>query len=147
MMWIRMGQEIGRFLPTHNFKYGQFDDYEGITSETMNKELDWANTGCYGCGVIRCSKVSKWDGKEMEGPEYETAAYLGSNLELKSAKDVAQANYLCDKYGLDTISTGVTISFAMECAEKGLLTDEQNGLLKFGANCINHGWRVWHRPN
>ncbi|HEQ79063.1 MAG TPA: hypothetical protein ENN76_02220, partial [Euryarchaeota archaeon] len=126
------GQEIGRFLPTRNFRYGQFEHYESITSETMRKELSWKNTGCFGCGVIQCSKVSHWDGKEMEGPEYETTAYLGSNCELKTAKDVAEANYLCDKYGLDTISTGVTTSFALECAERGLLSEEDNERLRFG---------------
>jgi len=138
MMWIRMGQEEGRFLPTHNFKKGGFEHYEKITSETMSKELGWTNTGCFGCGVIRCSKVSRWDGKQMEGPEYETTAYLGSNCELASAEAVAQANWLCDKYGLDTISTGVTISFAMECAEKGLLSEGDNQRIKFGSAAASH---------
>jgi len=132
MMWIRMGQENGRFLPTSNFRRGQFEHYENISSETMNKELEWEHTGCYGCGVIRCSKVSHWDGKELEGPEYETTAFLGSNNELSNAKDVAEANWLCDKYGLDTISTGVVISFALECAERCLLSDEDNARLHFG---------------
>ena len=139
MMWIRMGQEEGRFLPTRNFQKGQFEHYENITSETMNRELDWSHTGCFGCGVIRCSKVSKWEGKEMEGPEYETTAYLGSNCELDSARDVAQANWLCDRYGMDTISTGVTISFAMECADKGFLSDADNRRISFGSAKSSHG--------
>jgi aldehyde:ferredoxin oxidoreductase len=121
MMWIRMGQEIGRFLPTHNFREGQFRDYEKITAETMKKELNWTSKGCWGCGVIMCSKLAKWDGMEVEGPEYETTAYLGSGCELNDAAAVAEANRLCDMLGLDTISTGVSISFAMECAERGLL--------------------------
>ena len=133
MMWIRMGQEIGHFLPTRNFQAGEFDKYENITSETMRKELNWASRGCYGCGVIRCSKFAKWGNKEMEGPEYETTAFLGSGCEIGDAKDVATANWLCDKYSLDTISTGVTISFAMECAEKGLLSQEENERIKFGS--------------
>ena len=133
MMWIRMGQEIGHFLPTHNFQAGKFDKYENITSETMRKELNWASRGCYGCGVIRCSKFAKWNNKEIEGPEYETAAFLGSGCEIGDAKDVVTANWLCDKYGLDTISTGVTISFAMECAEKGLLSREDNERINFGS--------------
>lgn len=132
MMWIRMGQEEGRFLPTKNFQKGQFEQYENISSETMREELQWKDKGCYGCTVIKCSKVSHWDGKEMEGPEYETTAYLGSNCLLGNAKDVATANWLCDKYGLDTISTGVSISFVLECAEKGLLSEEDNKRLQFG---------------
>ena len=133
MMWIKMAQEIGHFLPTRNFQAGQFDKYENITSETMRKELKWTSRGCYGCSVIRCSKLSKWNDKEMEGPEYETTAFLGSGCEIGDAKDVATANWLCDRYGLDTISTGVTISFAMECAERGLLSQEDNERIKFGS--------------
>jgi aldehyde:ferredoxin oxidoreductase len=133
MMWIRMGQEIGHFLPTRNFQRGEFDRYESITSEAMRRELSWTSRGCYGCGIIQCSKVAKWDEKEVEGPEYETAAFLGSGCEIGNAKDVAAANWLCDRYGLDTISTGVTISFAMECAERGLLSQEDNERIKFGS--------------
>ncbi|MCD6461631.1 MAG: aldehyde ferredoxin oxidoreductase family protein [Thermoplasmata archaeon] len=133
MMWIRMGQEIGHFLPTRNFQRGEFDGYERITSENMRRELKWTSKGCYGCGVIQCSKVSRWDGKEMEGPEYETTAYLGSNCEIDDPRAVAEANWLCDRYGLDTISTGVTIAFAMECAEKGLLSPEDNRRIRFGS--------------
>ena len=132
MMWIRMGQEIGHFLPTRNFQAGQFDRYEGITSEAMLGELNWTHRGCYGCS-IRCSKFAKWNGKELEGPEYETAAFLGSGCEIGDARDVATANWLCDRYGLDTISTGVTISFAMECAERGLLSPEENERIRFGS--------------
>lgn len=132
MMWVRMGQEIGHFLPTHNFRDGQFSAYEGITAETCKRELNWKSVGCYGCGVIRCSKLAHWDGREVEGPEYETAAFLGSGCEIGDAKELAEANWLCDRYGLDTISTGVVVSFAMECAERGLLIQEMNEKLRFG---------------
>ncbi|MCK5038529.1 MAG: aldehyde ferredoxin oxidoreductase family protein [Thermoplasmata archaeon] len=133
MMWVRMGHEDGHFLPTRNFQKGQFDEYEKITSEAMEKELGgWKNTGCFNC-AIQCSKVAKWDGYEFEGPEYETTAYLGSGCEIGDAKAVAKANYLCDDLGLDTISAGVTISFAMEAASKGLLSDADNKAIKFGS--------------
>ncbi len=133
MMWVRMGHEDGRFLPTRNFQKGQFDEYEKITSEAMKKELGgWKNTGCFNC-AIQCSKVAIWDGYEFEGPEYETTAYLGSGCEIGDAKAVAKANYMCDDLGLDTISAGVTISFAMEAADKGLLSDEDNASIKFGS--------------
>jgi len=125
MKWIRQAQEFG-FLPTRNFKKCVFDDFEKISSETCREELKWKDVGCFNCG-IRCSKLAKWEGREMEGPEYETTAYLGSGCEIASAKDVATANFICDDLGLDTISSGVTCSFAMECYEKGLL-DDWNGL-------------------
>jgi len=131
MMWIRMGQEIGEFLPTRNFQKGLYDDYEKITSETMRKELNWKSVGCFNC-VIRCSKMANWDGYELEGPEYETTAFLGSGCEINDPKIIAKANLLCDDLGLDTISTGVTCSFAMECYEKGLLKETDGLQLNFG---------------
>ncbi|MBI5001308.1 MAG: aldehyde ferredoxin oxidoreductase family protein [Euryarchaeota archaeon] len=132
-MWIRMGQEMGHFLPTRNFKMGEFPGYERLTSETMKNDLGWKSCGCLNC-AIQCSKMAKWDGKEVEGPEYETVAYLGSGCEIADAKAVAEANLLCDDLGLDTISAGVTISFAMEAAEKGLLSAEDNRAIKFGSS-------------
>lgn len=132
VMWVRMGQEQGRFLPTHNFRDGQFSRYEGITSEAMKENLGgWKSTGCHNC-VILCSKWAEWDGKRFEGPEYETTAFLGSGCEIGDAESVAEANYMCDDLGLDTISTGVVCSFAMEAAEKGLLDAPDNDWIKFG---------------
>ncbi|MBN1164736.1 MAG: aldehyde ferredoxin oxidoreductase family protein [Candidatus Krumholzibacteriota bacterium] len=131
MMWIRMGQETGEFLPTRNFQKGQFEEYEKITAEAMKKELNWKSVGCFNC-VIRCSKMAHWDGMELEGPEYETTAFLGSGCEINDPKAVALSNLLCDDLGLDTISMGVTCSFAMECYEKGLLKDTDGLELNFG---------------
>ncbi|MCS7240915.1 MAG: hypothetical protein NZ651_06705, partial [Candidatus Bipolaricaulota bacterium] len=118
-MWIRMAQEAG-FLPTRNFRECRFDGFAGITSQAMARELSWEPRGCFNC-PIRCGKLARWDGLELEGPEYETAAFLGANLGIGNAKAVAYANWLCDDRGLDTISTGVVISFALEAAERGLL--------------------------
>ncbi len=137
MMWIRMGQEIGEFLPTRNFQKGLFDGYEKITAEAMKKELSWKSVGCFNC-VIKCSKMAKWDGHELEGPEYETTAFLGSGCEISDAKTVAMSNLLCDDLGLDTISMGVTCSFAMECYEKGLLKETDGLELNFGNGEAQH---------
>lgn len=122
-MWVRMAQEAG-FLPTRNFQKCRFPGFEGITAESMKGELSWTPRGCFNC-PIRCGKLGKWDGFELEGPEYETTAFLGANLEIGEARAVAYANWLCDDLGLDTISTGVVISFALEAAERGLLTLSQ----------------------
>ena len=121
MKWIRQAQEY-EFLPTKNFQKGVFDKFEGISSETCRKELNWKDVGCFNCG-IRCSKVATWNGHEIEGPEYETSAFLGSGCEISDCKDLALSNVICDDLGIDTISAGVTCSFAMECYEKGLLDD------------------------
>ncbi len=138
-MWIRRGQEDGRFLPTRNCRDTLFEDYEKITSESMKKSLNWKSKGCFNC-VIMCSKVAKWGDYEMEGPEYETIAWLGSNCGLNDPKVVAYANYLADDYGLDTISTGAVIAFAMEAYEKGIITKADTGgvELTFGSgNAVN----------
>jgi aldehyde:ferredoxin oxidoreductase len=128
-MWIRMGNELGHFLPTRNCQEVQFDDYEKITSENMKKVLNWKSKGCFNCGIM-CAKVATWNGFSMEGPEYETAAWLGSNCGLKDPEVIANANYLADDFGLDTISTGAVIAFAMEAFEKGILTAEDTGGLQ-----------------
>ena len=121
MKWIRQAQEYG-FLPTKNFQKCTFDNFEDISSETCRERLNWKDVGCFNCG-IRCSKMASWNGHEIEGPEYETSAFLGSGCEIGDCKDLALANILCDDLGIDTISAGVTCSFAMECYEKGLLND------------------------
>jgi aldehyde:ferredoxin oxidoreductase len=125
MKCVRSGQEF-EFLPTKNFQKCVFDKFEGISSETCRKELRWKDVGCFNC-AIRCSKVAKWNGHEIEGPEYESAAFLGSGCEISDCKDLAWSNEICNDLGMDTISAGVTCSFAMECYEKELLND-WNGL-------------------
>lgn len=125
MKCIRSGQE-NEFLPVKNFSEVTSDRFEEISSETTREVLNWKDTGCYGCS-IKCSKWARWDDHEIEGPEYETTAFLGSGCLIFNIKDVAWANEMCNDLGLDTISTGVTMSFAMECYEKGLL-DRWDGL-------------------
>jgi aldehyde:ferredoxin oxidoreductase len=83
--------------------------------------------GCYAC-PIRCSRdTTVRDGRyatELEGPEYETTNALGPMCWVSDPEAIIYANRLCNDYGLDTISTGVTIAFAMELHEKGLLADK-----------------------
>ena len=94
---------------------------------------------CYSC-IVRCKRVveSEWlDNKlipEYGGPEYETIATFGSYCGVDDLQAVTYANQLCNQYGVDTISCGATISWAMDCFENGLLTaDETDGLeLRFG---------------
>jgi aldehyde:ferredoxin oxidoreductase len=98
--------------------------YEAILSGTRS---------CYLCpiGCRRISTVKEGAFEPgVEGPEYETVSMLGSNCGVTDAKAVAKANDLCNIYGLDTISTGATIAFAMECFERGLITKEDTGGLE-----------------
>ena len=125
MKCVRSGQEY-EYLPTKNHQLVQFDDFENISSETAREELNWEDTSCFNCS-IKCSKWARWDDHEIEGPEFETTAFLGSGSMVNSIKDVSWANELCNDLGLDTISAGLTCSFAMECHEKGVV-DNWNGL-------------------
>ncbi|MCK4653450.1 MAG: aldehyde ferredoxin oxidoreductase family protein [Candidatus Cloacimonetes bacterium] len=130
MKCVRSGQE-NEYLPTRNFQKCTFDEFEGITSETARRVLNWEDTGCFNC-AIRCSKWARWDGHEIEGPEYETTAFLGSGCEISDIKEVTLTNELCNDLGFDTISMGVTCSFAMECYEKGLIEDWKGLELTWG---------------
>ena len=120
------GCQNTEILPTKNWSKVQFDAFEKISSEAAREELNWEDTSCYSCS-IRCSKWARWDGHEIEGPEYETAALFGSNCEVASIKDIAHVNEICNDLGLDTISAGSVVGFAMECYEKGLV-DNWDGL-------------------
>lgn len=125
------------FLVTRNWTSGYFPDGAGqITGTTMTDTILKKRDTCYGC-VVRCKRVVEVPGivdPLYGGPEYETCAALGSYCGIKNLEAIALANQLCNMYGLDTISTGATIAFAMECYEKGLVDKEDtDGLeLNFG---------------
>lgn len=125
-------------FPTNNFQSGYIEGGEALSGHAMKETILVKGEGCYACAVA-CKRVVKSDGKysvdpKYGGPEYETCSALGSNCGITDLVAVAKGNELCNKYSLDTISTGATISFAMECFEKGLLTLEDTGglELKFG---------------
>lgn len=134
-LWVAKANHAG-FLPTRNFSSGVFELADEISGETMRRKIVVKNRACYGCPIL-CGKFSRVDegkhqGIEVEGPEYETIALLGSNCGIGSIEAVAHANMLCDDLGMDTISTGNVIGFAMECYRKGLLRDADGLHLGFG---------------
>jgi len=125
-------------LPTLNFREGSFAEADAISGETMSKTILVRRGTCYGC-FVRCKREVKvgepyFVDPIYGGPEYETVAAFGSMCGIGDLKAISKANQLCNAYGLDTISTGGLISFAMECYEKGILTRrETSGLeLQFG---------------
>jgi len=125
-------------LPTRNFREGSFEGAEKISGQTMRDTILINRDTCYAC-PIRCKRVVKAENPyrvdpKYGGPEYETVASLGSSLGIDDLVAVSKGNELCNAYGLDSISTGVTLAFAMECFEKGILTREMTGglELKFG---------------
>lgn len=125
-------------LPTRNFRDGNFSGAKALDPGIMKEEINLTMDACYACS-IRCKKVVKindpWNVDPLYGgPEYESIGAFGSNCGIDDIKAVCKANEICNKYSLDTISTGVCIGFAMECYENGILTDEDtNGIkLNFG---------------
>ena len=125
-------------LPTNNFRDGVFGDANEISAETVLEKLGVPMEGCYACPV-RCKKVVQAEepykvDKVYGGPEYETLAALGSCCGVGDAVAVSKGHELCNAYGIDTISAGVSIAFAMECFENGLISKEDTGglELRFG---------------
>jgi aldehyde:ferredoxin oxidoreductase len=105
----------------------EFPEKEQIGGERLNKDFLLRKESCFGCS-IRCGRVTKGriDGitVEVKGPEYESMAALGSQCLNGNMETMILANHLCNILGMDTISTGGVIAFAMECYERGLLPGE-----------------------
>jgi len=123
-------------LPTRNFQSGRFEDAEKINGDKIHDLMGMKNEGCYACPVGCKKKISYNNGdltikEEYGGPEYESIAALGSNCGINDPIIVAKANERCNAYGIDTISTGNNIAFAMECGERGIINDS-NYSLHFG---------------
>ncbi len=120
--------------PTRNWQQGVFEEVDQINAQAIMDTVFVEGTHCFAC-PITCGrgteiKQGKWKGDKGEGPEYESTNTLGSMCGVSDLNAITKANYLCNEYGLDTISTGATIAFAMECFEKGILTKELTGGLE-----------------
>ncbi|MBS7638441.1 aldehyde ferredoxin oxidoreductase family protein [Candidatus Bathyarchaeota archaeon] len=125
-------------LPTRNFRDGGFKEVIEIDAIAVKNRFRVGMETCYACGV-RCKKVVELKEPYIVearygGPEYETLAALGSDCGVSDLAAICKANELCQRYGLDTISTGATIAFAMECYENNIISKEDTGGidLRFG---------------
>jgi len=121
-------------LSFRNFRDGGFTNAKALEPRTIKETLGLEKDGCYACS-IRCKKVIKigdpWNVDSIYGgPEYETLGALGSNCGVDDVAAVCKANEICNKYSLDTISTGISVGFAMECYERGILTDKDTDGIK-----------------
>ncbi|MFZ5591696.1 MAG: aldehyde ferredoxin oxidoreductase family protein, partial [Bacillota bacterium] len=123
---VSLNNSLG-ILPTKNFQTAYFEQADQVSGETLNRKYQIKRRACYGCSFACGRYTSVSNGKfatpPMEGPEYETVDMLGPVCGVDNLEAIIRGNYLCNIYGLDTISTGMSIAFAMECYEKGLLTD------------------------
>lgn len=132
-------QSLSGGLPTYNWQSGTFDEVEAIDGETLYNTILKERDTCYAC-AIRCKRVVEvTEGDYLVdprygGPEYETIAMVGSCCGVSDLAAISRANQLCNMYGLDTISCGGTIAWAMECFEQGLISVEDTGgiELRFG---------------
>lgn len=119
-------------LPTRNFQQGQFEEAEAISGEALNAAHRVAKKSCAACtiGCEHIYAVSREAQPSVEGVrlEYESLFALGPLCGVGDREAIVRAARLCDDLGLDTISAGATIAFAMECSERGLIPDQ----LRFG---------------
>jgi aldehyde:ferredoxin oxidoreductase len=117
----------GGCIPTRNFSTGWFENYEKVSGDWMHKNGNFIrHAACYRC-PLHCSKFNRAFGEfeaETEGPEYETLALFGPNCGNDDVNVIIKANYLCNKYGIDTISTADSIAYAIELFNRGYLTKE-----------------------
>ena len=129
-------------LPTYNFNSGTFEKHEEINGKTLYNEYlrghekdeqnRFGRDTCFSCS-IKCKRVSQIDEGPFKtdakygGPEYETLATFGSYCGISNMDAIIHANALCNMYGMDTISCGATISWAMECWAEGKITAEDTG--------------------
>ena len=129
-------------LPTYNFNSGTFEKHEEINGKTLynehlrghekDEQNRFGRDTCFSCS-IKCKRVSQIDEGPFKtdakygGPEYETLATFGSYCGISNMDAIIHANALCNMYGMDTISCGATISWAMECWAEGKITAEDTG--------------------
>jgi aldehyde:ferredoxin oxidoreductase len=123
--WVDVVNDEG-FIPTQNYQEGFFEHGDKINAKTMQKKIVDKGGACFNC-VIACwnrssIKTGSHKGVSLVGPEYETIALMGSNLSVGNIEDVAYLNERCNELGMDTISLGGVLGFAVEAYEKGVIT-------------------------
>ncbi|MFC2097100.1 aldehyde ferredoxin oxidoreductase family protein [Bacteroidota bacterium] len=124
---VNVINDLGMF-PIRNFQKGYSPEAHKVSGESIRKEILQETEACFACS-IRCGRKTKAGNMEGKGPEYETVWALGPDCGVFDLIKITQANYYCNKLGIDTISAGGTIACAMELQEKGLLKDKD---IKFG---------------
>jgi len=125
-----MGANEGGTLPHRNFQDGFVPDAYKISGEYVSEKFAHPEA-CSSC-VFHCGRFSRvrsghYQGTYTAGPEYETLASLGSKCDITDTAAIIKGNEICDLMGMDTISAGTMVSFAMECYERGLLKPKDVG--------------------
>ena len=121
-------------MPVKYYTRGSFEDIDDISGAKMTETILVGRSACQGC-VIACGRVVKLGDKaKRKGPEHETMVGFGANLLNDNLEAIVDLGELCDRYGMDTISTSNTIGLAFHLYEKGLITTKDTGgiALKWG---------------
>ncbi|MFO7753688.1 MAG: aldehyde ferredoxin oxidoreductase family protein [Desulfobacteraceae bacterium] len=132
---VEFSNELGLF-PHRNYKYGTYDKASRLAGKGQSKHLWLGASACTGC-PIACSKAGavrtgKFKGTVTDMVEYESVGLMGSNLDISDIRAVAYLVKLCDIYGMDSMSAGSVIGFAMEAAEKGIIDSPEGMDIRFG---------------
>jgi aldehyde:ferredoxin oxidoreductase len=128
-------------LPVENFRFGSHPDHYKLAGPLWKQMFDHSGPdGCwYGCTMACSHAVAVYqvrtgpyagDKVMVDGPEYETIGAMGTNCGIFDPNDILELNFYADTYGLDTISLGNSIAFAMECYEAGVLNEDRTGGLQ-----------------
>ena len=131
---VNVINQIGGY-PVRNWQGAYMPEADSQSGETLARDFLVKRYSCFGC-PIGCGRVTKVGEREGEGPEYESIFSFGVCCGVEHLEPIIEANYLCNEYGLDTISAGVTIAAAMELYEKGYIKKEElegGPELKFGS--------------
>lgn len=118
----------GGILPVRNFREGRHDKAGDVSGEVMQKKYNTRPSTCLPCRILCGHKGTYQDGSVHQIPEYETISLLGPNIGVFDTDKITEWNDLCGRMGLDTISTGATLAWAMEAGEKGIFPTD----LSFG---------------
>lgn len=133
---MEYGMAIGD-VPTKNWTKAYWaSGPEKLGGSTVSETRLTKSHSCYAC-PIGCKRIVEVKSgpfamEEGPGPEYEAAVAMGTDIMVDDLDANLKANELCDRYGIDVISTGSTIAWAIEAYEKGILTDKETGGMKLG---------------
>ena len=122
-------------IPIKNWLRSEWEQIDDIGPIQHEQQILTRNKSCYACGVA-CKRVAEvteegpFKFAEGPGPEYETVGTFGTMLLNNNMKSIGKANDICNRYGMDTISCGATIAFAIECFENGLISEKDTDGLK-----------------
>lgn len=120
-------------MPKMYYTLGEISDVDKVSGMSMTESILVGKSACHGC-VIACGRVVDLGNGKQKGPEYETIVGLGPNILIRDLKAITRLMDMCDRHGMDTISTGSTIGLALHLFDRGIISEKDTGglILKWG---------------